>query len=211
LTTAPFRPHLPAVTAEGALNPSATIDPAADHAEHDAGDGPLYCYRHPKSETYVRCGRCDQPICPKCAVQGPVGFRCRQCGLVKSATLSSFTPQQLALGLGVAIGGGGLIGYLGGQLGFYSIFLAFFAGAFIAEAFVRFAGMKRGAIPRAMLYGGLLAGFAVGALLQVGLYLGSLPDAAQPLVQLWLQNELPYIVIGVGATLAGAYSRVRWF
>jgi hypothetical protein len=177
----------------------------------DGDAGPLYCYRHPKSETYVRCGRCDQPICPKCAVQGPVGFRCRQCGLVKSATISSFTPQQLALGVAVPIGAGAILGFLGGQVGFYSIFIAFFAGAFIAEAFVRFVGLKRGPIVRTMLYGGLVAGFAVGAVLQVVSFVGALPAEAEMPMQLWLQTMLPYIAIGLGATLAGAYSRVRWF
>jgi hypothetical protein len=34
----------------------------------------------PDRQTYVGCGRCDQPICTKCAMQGPVGFRCKQCG-----------------------------------------------------------------------------------------------------------------------------------
>ena len=193
------------MTAEGALNPGAAIDPA------EADDGPLYCYRHPKSETYVRCGRCDQPICPKCAVQGPVGFRCRQCGLVKSAAVTDFSPRQLALGLGVPLGAGAILGYLGGQVGFYSIFLSFFAGAFIAEAFVRFVGLKRGPIVRAMLYGGLLAGFAAGAIVQVTTFLGSIPDEAQLPIEVWLQTMLPYIAIGVGAAIAGAYSRVRWF
>jgi hypothetical protein len=190
---------------------SATPELATDA---DSGDsGPLYCYRHPKSETYVRCGRCDQPICPKCAVQGPVGFRCRQCGLVKSATISSFTPQQLALGLAVPIGGGAILGYLGGQLGFYSIFIAFFAGAFLAEAFVRFVGMKRGAIVRAMLYGGLAAGFVLGAALEIATFASSFvgEGEAQVPLSLWLQTVLPYALIGLGATVAGAYSRVRWF
>lgn len=193
------------MTAEGALNAGA-VEPAAD-----TDDGPLYCYRHPKSETYVRCGRCDQPICPKCAVQGPVGFRCRNCGLVKSATLSSFTPQQLVLGMGVSLGGGLLVGYLGGQVGFYSIFIAFFAGAFLAEAFVRFVGLKRGPIPRALLYGGLLAGFAAGAVVQVVSFMGAIPADAEVPIQVWLQEMLPYMAIGAGALLAGAYSRVRWF
>ena len=196
------------MTAEGALNPSAAIDPAAAVVEDD---GPLYCYRHPRSETYIRCGRCDQPICPKCAVQGPVGFRCRQCGLVKSATFSSFTPQQLILGLGTSFGGGAILGYLGGQVGFYSIFLAFFAGAFIAEGFVRFVGLKRGPLPRAMLYGGLVAGFAVGAIVQIATFLGSVPAEVDLPFEMWLQSMLPYIAIGVGAAIAGAYSRVRWF
>lgn len=198
------------MTAEGALNQGAAIEPA-DTAHGD--DGPLYCYRHPKSETYVRCGRCDQPICPKCAVQGPVGFRCRQCGLVKSATIASFTPQQLALGLAIPLGGGAILGYFGGQLGFYSIFIAFFAGGFLAEAFVRFVGMKRGGIVRAMLYGGLAAGFAAGAVLGILTFAASFVGEGEGQVPLsvWLQSELPYAAISLGATVAGAYSRVRWF
>jgi len=192
---------------DAALHPAGAID-----AVDDGESGPLYCYRHPKSETYVRCGRCDQPICPKCAVQGPVGFRCRQCGLVKNATLSSFTPQQLVLGIGAAFGGGAILGFLGGQVGFYSIFIAFFGGGLIAEAMVRVTGLKRGPIMRVMLYGGLLAGFALGAGLQVAMFMGSfVPEGTELPFQLWLQSMLPYIAIGAGAAVAGAYSRVRWF
>ena len=209
---------LRAVTADRAAIPAtqeslgAPADAAhADAAHADADDGPLYCYRHPASETYVRCGRCDQPICPKCAVQGPVGFRCRQCGLVKSATISDFTPQKLAYGLAVSIGGGAILGYLGGQLGFYSIFVAFFAGAFIAEGFVRAVGLKRGPTVRSMLYGGLALGFAVGAILQISMFWGSVPMEEELPLEFWLQSMLPYLAIGLGAAIAGAYSRVRWF
>ncbi len=193
---------------------TSALGASTDVVDAESDDpSPLYCYRHPKSETYVRCGRCDQPICPKCAVQGPVGFRCRQCGLVKSATISSFTPQQLALGLAIPIGGGVILGFLGGQVGFYSIFIAFFAGAFLAEGFVRFVGMKRGPLPRAMLYGGLAAGFLTGAVLEIVAVAGSLAGQGEGQVPLgaWLQTVLPYAAIGLGATIAGAYSRVRWF
>jgi hypothetical protein len=144
-------------------------------------------------------------------VQGPVGFRCRQCGLVKSAAVTDFSPQQLGLGLLIPIGSGVVLGYLGGGMGFYSIFLAFFAGAFVAEAFVRFVGMKRGPVVRTMLYGGLIVGYAIGALVQVTAFLGPLAGEEGLTVQLWLQTMLPYILIGVGAVCAGAYSRVRWF
>jgi hypothetical protein len=200
---------LPPVTAD----PSAmtATDALVGAAESDEDSGPLYCYRHPKNETYVRCGRCDQPICPKCAVQGPVGFRCRQCGLVKSATLSSFTPQQLVLGIGASLGGGAILGYLGGQIGFYSIFISFFAGGFIAEAMVRMTGMKRGPVMAGMLYGGLLAGFAIGAGLQISQLLGSIPSEEGVPVGAYLQGVLPYILISAGAAVAGAYSRVRFF
>jgi hypothetical protein len=141
-----------------------------------------------------------------------VGFRCRQCGLVKSATLSSFTPQQLLLGIGASFGGGAVLGFLGGQVGFYSIFIAFFGGGLIAEAMVRMTGMKRGPIMRVMLYGGLLAGFALGAGAQVLMLLnGPVAAGGELPLEYFLQFMLPYIAIGAGAAMAGAYSRVRWF
>ena len=34
------------------------------------------CYRHPDRETYVRCTRCDRPICPEDMVSASVGFQC---------------------------------------------------------------------------------------------------------------------------------------
>ena len=37
------------------------------------------CYRHPERETYVRCTRCDRPICPDCMVSAAVGFQCPEC------------------------------------------------------------------------------------------------------------------------------------
>lgn len=37
------------------------------------------CYRHPGRETYIRCARCDRPICPDCMTSAPVGFQCPEC------------------------------------------------------------------------------------------------------------------------------------
>jgi membrane associated rhomboid family serine protease len=34
------------------------------------------CYRHPNREAYVRCTRCDRPICPDCMREASVGFHC---------------------------------------------------------------------------------------------------------------------------------------
>jgi membrane associated rhomboid family serine protease len=37
------------------------------------------CYRHPDRETYIRCQRCGNPICPDCMRDAAVGFQCPSC------------------------------------------------------------------------------------------------------------------------------------
>ncbi|GAB3148419.1 rhomboid family intramembrane serine protease [Microbispora hainanensis] len=37
------------------------------------------CYRHPDRETYVRCQRCERPICPDCMHDAAVGHQCPDC------------------------------------------------------------------------------------------------------------------------------------
>jgi membrane associated rhomboid family serine protease len=40
---------------------------------------PPVCYRHPDRETWIRCQRCDRPICPDCMKSAAVGFQCPSC------------------------------------------------------------------------------------------------------------------------------------
>jgi len=37
------------------------------------------CYRHTDRETYIRCTRCERPICPDCMTSAAVGFQCPEC------------------------------------------------------------------------------------------------------------------------------------
>ncbi|CAN5316959.1 rhomboid family intramembrane serine protease [soil metagenome] len=37
------------------------------------------CYRHPQQPTYVRCTRCQRPICPACMRDAAVGHQCVEC------------------------------------------------------------------------------------------------------------------------------------
>lgn len=37
------------------------------------------CYRHGDRETYIRCTRCQRPICPDCMHEASVGFHCPEC------------------------------------------------------------------------------------------------------------------------------------
>ena len=182
---------------------------------------PLYCYRHPDRETWVRCGRCDQPICTRCAMQGPVGLRCRTCGKPSRDALASLKPNQIAIGLAVAGGLGAVVGYFGAQFGFFMLVLGFFAGTIIAEALDRTIGIKRG--PRILAIA--IAGIAIGGMLGASLSLVSLwrellgfAEAAEaagetgiPALALdaFLLQYVPSVLISIGATIVGAYVRLR--
>jgi hypothetical protein len=39
----------------------------------------LYCANHPQTPTRLRCNKCGKPICTRCVVRTPVGYRCREC------------------------------------------------------------------------------------------------------------------------------------
>src|SRR5215472_4877017 len=78
----------------------ATPGPVAVEGE----EGAWYCARHNKEITRVRCGRCETPICTRCAVHGPAGVRCRACarnrvpirpmGMLHEATRPFGDPQS---------------------------------------------------------------------------------------------------------------------
>jgi len=180
---------------------------AADLAEPQ----PLLCYRHPDRETWVRCGRCDQPICLRCAMQGPVGMRCKSCGKPSRDPLTALTLQQLVLGVLVAIGAGTVGGYIGLQMGFFfAIFLGPIAGGLICEAVMRVTGYKRGPRMYAIVFGGILAGLLIAAAIYVRtFYLGfGVPEEEFPMEMLFSEVLTGGLVYAIAAMI-GAYSRFR--
>ena len=58
-----------------------------------AATGVPTCYRHPGRETWIRCQRCDKPICPDCMRDAAVGFQCPDC--IKEANKGSRQHQAL--------------------------------------------------------------------------------------------------------------------
>jgi hypothetical protein len=179
---------------------------------------PLFCYRHPDRETWVRCGRCDQPICTRCAMQGPVGLRCRTCGKPSRDALTSLKPNQIAIALAVAAGLGAVVGYFGAQFGFLMIVIGFFAGTLIAEALDRTIGIKRGPQIITIAVAGVVFGCLIGAgfsLLgtwrEFQAFASSTEASGMPVYTLdaFLFDNVPAVLIALIATIAGVYARLR--
>lgn len=179
----------------------------------ETDDGRMFCYRHPDRETWVRCGRCDRPICTACAMQGPVGFRCRDCGRPVRDPLS-FTAPQLVSGIVVAFLGGLIVAAISAQFGFFALFVAFFAGGFVTEAVTRVAGYKIGSAMDAVVFGGIALGAAAAFCYMnadaIGFLLahGAASDG-QGGVGSYLAQRAFWAAIGAVVTGLGARSRMR--
>ena len=93
----------------------------------------LYCANHPDVPTSLRCNRCNKPICIKCAVLTPTGYRCRECvrGQQKVFETAQWMDFPLACGLSF------IIAFLGSFLAqamfFLIIFVAPIVGTVIGE------------------------------------------------------------------------------
>lgn len=94
----------------------------------------LYCENHPKTETSLRCNRCNKPICPKCAVSTPTGYRCKECVSGQQKIFNTAMWYDYLSAFLVA----GALSFIGSwivtRIGFFTIFLAPIAGVIIAEA-----------------------------------------------------------------------------
>jgi hypothetical protein len=136
---------------------------AAQHQEQVAAAEPIltYCYRHPETQTGLRCNRCNKPICPKCAKRTPVGFRCPDCireqeeKFYSGGNLDYVIAAIIALPLALIVAA--LFTFVLGRLGFFVIIVGLLAApaaaGFIAEA-VRWGVGKR----RSRYLGHIVAG-----------------------------------------------------
>jgi hypothetical protein len=159
----------------------------------------LVCYRHPKIETNLRCNRCGRPICPKCAVRTPVGFRCPEC--VREQQNKYYTGGALdyviaaVVALPLSLIAGAIFTFLISRIGFFSWIISFFAapaaGGIIAEAVWRAVGRRRSRYLNTLAAGCFVLG--VVPFLLLALIAGNLYDLIPPGILLFL---------GVGAIVA---------
>jgi hypothetical protein len=115
---------------------------------------PTFCANHPAVETSLRCNKCGKPICAKCAIRTPTGYRCKEC--VRGQQKIFETAEWYDYALGFAIAGGLsflaslLVGLISGIAGIFAWFVIAAAaptiGTVIAEA-VRFVTRKHRSRP----------------------------------------------------------------
>jgi len=116
----------------------------------DESEEVLFCARHPRVETYLRCGNCGTPICPRCLIQTPVGARCPTCARVSKLPTFNITPVFFARGMTGALVAGIGVGLIWGFLlddlrfGFFAIFAGILLGSAMAEAVSLSANRRRG-------------------------------------------------------------------
>jgi len=102
----------------------------------------MYCANHPNIETTLRCNKCEKPICAKCAVLTPTGYRCKECIREQQKKFETAVwydyPLVFIVVAFLAYLGSLLGGWIAVRFGFYIIILALFLapmlGGVIAEA-----------------------------------------------------------------------------
>jgi hypothetical protein len=94
---------------------------------------PLFCANHPGVETYLRCKRCNKPICSKCAILTPTGYICPECESLQQKSFDTALPVDYILAILITLVLSGIGSLIAQSLGFFTILLAPAAGVIIAE------------------------------------------------------------------------------
>ncbi len=138
-------------------------------------DNKLYCTWHPDRETYLRCNRCNKPMCVDCAIKTPTGYRCKECVRGQQKIFETAITQDYIFGVLIALALGYIGALIANRIGFFVIFLAPFAGGIIAEAVRKVINKRRSK----RLFQAVTTAAVIGALLNaapmlLGLLFGSL-------------------------------------
>ncbi len=179
-------------------------------------DEVLYCTVHPDRETTLRCNKCGRPMCTECAVQTPVGYRCRECVRGIQDNYYKATQNDYIVIFAVCAGLSGVLSAIFSaiHLGIlFGILLALPAGGAVGEAGLRLIGGRRGRQSAPIS----AAGAVIGGLAQVLLWYNSIisrlpPDArtldVSVIVQLVMQDKIDTLIF-VGVMAAMVYGRFK--
>ncbi len=157
--------------------------------EADEGEILYVCYRHPETETNLRCYNCSRPICMKCANRTPVGYMCPICIHEAQEVFFSANIVDYLAAAAVALILGLIGGFIARFIGFFVIFVAAGGGALIGRLSFRAARRHRGrylphVVALMVIVGAIIP--SLGSLLFVLVNPGSLLALLWPAVYLFL-------------------------
>jgi hypothetical protein len=153
-------------------------------------EGVMVCANHPNRETTLRCNRCGKPICTKCAVHTPVGYRCRECVRGQQTVFETARPIDYPIAAVVSAIGVGLGTSILMILGFWGLIVAPVAGGALAEV-VRWAVRRR-------------RSRRLGLAAVIGGVIGLLPRLIVPAFLLFGAASNPRAAAGIGGAAIGA-------
>jgi hypothetical protein len=106
----------------------------------------LYCTVHPNIETTLRCNRCGRPMCTRCAVKTPVGYRCKQCVREQQNTFFNAQVIDYLIAAGVSLVISFIAALFLSRIGWFIIafFLSPAAGGIIGRSVFALTGKRRG-------------------------------------------------------------------
>lgn len=132
-------------------------------------DEKTYCAVHPDRETGLRCNKCGRLMCVECAVQTPVGYRCRECVRGHEDKFFKAQSSDLALTFAIPAGLAAVAGFIAGAVSaplLFVIILGLPVGGAIAEAALRATGRRRGRQSPQLATVGAALGGLLGAFIQ---------------------------------------------
>lgn len=124
-----------------------------------------YCAVHPDRETGLRCNKCGRLMCAQCAVQTPVGYRCRECVRQHEDTFYKAESADYAVGFAVAAGLSMVAGFVMAAINWIIVGLiaGFPLGAVIAGMAMRAVQKRRGRQTTEIITAGTVIGGFLGA------------------------------------------------
>ena len=139
----------------------------------DAGVAVMYCANHPETETYLRCNKCEKPICLKCAVLTEVGYRCKECIREQQNVFYNAMTYDNWIAFGVAalitMVAWPLVSFFLKATGFFGWIIAALggsaAGAALGQIIRQSVGKRRGRYIRHFTMAGIVVGFVASLLI----------------------------------------------
>jgi hypothetical protein len=110
----------------------------------DPESGTLYCANHPTVPTVLRCARCEKPICARCRISTPVGYRCLQCANISVLPTYAMDTTSLTRSVLAGFAFATVVGLVWALLPGYDFWAALILGIGMGEVVSGVANQKRG-------------------------------------------------------------------